>query len=436
MKRLVRTLLISLVVALVASACSLGGASEERVINAHFTRAVQVFPGNSVRVLGVTVGRVTDVQNTDEDVVVTIRIDDPDIELPADVQATIIPVSLLGERYIQMFPAYQGGAKFTGDELGLDDTSVPVEQDELFRSLQDYFGELDPAKVERFVTNTATVLRGNGETLNSLIENATGVVTTLDAKKDSLSDLIVELNTLTQTLSTRQQSLTSLIHTYNEVSHALNDDRAALEGTIDGLNAASVQLADLLSAHHNPLNADIDSLTRTARTLDRNVGSFVRTGHWASRLFSAASRAADYEREWLRLGNQGKPLVELLTFRLRDRLVGVCLRLDLDECSTHSYWSTHMGDLFCLQGSCPKGETPGERLQKALNDLPEDVGEPVKEEIRKRILKRNCADAEHPRLCRLRKKAIKKGIPVDDVDKLIDDLANGVNEQLGLGGGP
>jgi phospholipid/cholesterol/gamma-HCH transport system substrate-binding protein len=435
MRLIARAALIGLIVALVATGCSMGGGeSEGRVIKAHFTRAVQVFPGNSVRVLGVTVGRVTNVQNTDEDVVVTMRIDDPNIELPADVKATIIPVSLLGERYVQMFPAYQGGAKFTGGELSLENTSVPVEQDELFRSLQDYFGELDPEKVEAFVTDTANVLRGNGETLNQLIDNATGVVTTLDAKKDSLADLIVELNTLTQTLSTRQQSLTSLINTYNEVSHALNDDRAALEGTIDGLSAASVQLADLLSAHHDPLNSDIDSLTRTTRTLQRNVGAFVRTGHHATRLFGAASRAMDFKREWLRLGNQGKPLVELLTFRLRDRLVGVCLRLELDECSTHGFWANRMPDLFCLKGSCPKGETPADRLKETFDNLPEDVGDPIEKEIRKRIMKRNCAKAEHPRRCRLKKKAVKEGIPLDEIDDLIDDAADGIGDQLGLGG--
>src|SRR5919106_2083575 len=143
-----RLISLTVVVVLIAGSCSGGPGEEDRFIDGYFSRAVQVFPGNSVRVLGVEVGRVTEVENApDRDAVrVHMRIDDPDLVLPADVEATIVPVSLLGERYVQLLPAYEGGAKFTDSEIPVDRTSVPVEQDELLRSLQDYFGELQPAR--------------------------------------------------------------------------------------------------------------------------------------------------------------------------------------------------------------------------------------------------------------------------------------------------
>jgi phospholipid/cholesterol/gamma-HCH transport system substrate-binding protein len=438
MKRIMGLLIA---VALVASGCSMFGGSEDegREIKARFSRAVQVFPGNSVRVLGVTIGRVTDVENVDGAAEVTLRIDEPDIKLPDDVSATIVPVSLLGERYIQLFPAYDGGAEFTADVIDTDRTSVPAEQDELLRGLQDYFGALDPDKVSKFVTDAATILDENGEGINRLIEEASSVVGTLSDKRDSLAGLITQLNRLTVTLSTRQAALGRVINSYNTVGHALTDNRLALEGTITGLNQAASELASLLIEHRDPLGADIKTLTTSLSTLSRNSHRFARTGHWAQRLFNAASKAMDFDRDWLRLGNQGEPLFELITFRLQDRLTGVCLRLGIDECSNQRYWEKEMPNLFCqVDGSCESGQpkTPGEAIADALDDLPDEVGDEVDEELG---LDKNCKKAKHPKKCRKRLKN-KDGDRGDELDQLLDDILDdlegttgGLTEGTGIG---
>jgi len=407
---------------LVASACS-PGSDDNRTFTAEFTRAVQVFPGNSVRVLGVTVGRVTDVQNTDDAVRATIRVEDPEISLPADVNATIIPVSLLGERYIQLFPAYEGGAKLEeGANIPRTRTSVPVEQDELLRSLQDYFGALDPEKVADFVTTTAEVLRDNGEDLNDLIHTGSSVIGTLSDKRDSLARLITEFESLTDTLLTRQATIERVIHSYNAVASTLNTNRDALEGTITGLNEASVQLASLLIDHRSPLDDDIDALTKTARTLSDNVETFARTGKWADKLFSAASKAVDFDREWLRLGNQGAPLVELLEHRLRDRLVGVCLRLEIEDCAVPGFWAAEFPDMFCFQDSCPGGPTnPKRAIKDVLNNLPDEVDRKLRKELRKK----DCSEAKHPKRCRERKRKLL------DPDAVIDELLEDLNDLTG-----
>ncbi|MGH2754969.1 MAG: MCE family protein, partial [Actinomycetota bacterium] len=383
MTKRIAGLLVAL--ALVASGCSVFGGSgdDQRIIKARFTRVVQVFPGNSVRVLGVSVGRITNVENANGAAEVTLRIDDPEIKLPADVNATIVPVSLLGERYIQLFPAYDGGAEFTSDVIDLDRTSVPAEQDELLRGLQDYFGAIDPDKVTEFVTDAATILESNGEGINRLIEEGSSVIGTLSDKRDSLAGLIKQLNTLTVTLSTRQDALGRLINSYNTVGHALTDNRLALEGTITGLNQAASELASLLLEHRDPLGADIRTLTTSLRTLSRNAHRFARTGHWAERLFDAASKAMDYDRNWLRLSNQGEPLFEMIAFRLQDRLVGVCIRLGIDECSGQRYWEKQLPNLFCVaDGSCERGapRTPGEAIEEALDSLPGNAGDRMRDE--------------------------------------------------------
>ncbi|MEA2460024.1 MAG: phospholipid/cholesterol/gamma-HCH transport system substrate-binding protein [Actinomycetota bacterium] len=417
--------------ALMISGCSfIGGDGDQsgRIMHARFSRAIQVFPGNSVRVLGVNIGRVITVDNTADAVDVTFRVDDPNISFPADVKATIVPVSLLGERYIQLFPSYNGGPEFTGDTIDLADTSVPAEQDELLRSLQDYFGALDPDKVAEFVTNAAQILESNGQNLNDLIDRGSAAISVLAGKRDSIAELIQEFNTLTTSLSTRQKRIGDVINSYNAVSRTLNDNRDALEGTITGLNQAAAELASLLIQHRDPLNQDIDSLTRTLRTLSRNAGRFTKTAHWAKRLFDTAFRAGDRQRHWLRLGNQGEPIGQLLQNRLQDRLKGVCLRLDIAQCSNMRYWEQKLPNIFCVApGSCLHDQaTPGEKLADTLGNLPGKVGDQLSNELGLKA----CKKAAHPKRCRARKKKAGNKTPADQLNQILDDILDQVPDPL------
>ena len=70
---------------------------------------ISVYEGSDVRVLGVPVGTVTRVEPTGTDVTVTMAYDD-DVKLPADAKAVIIAPSVVGDRYVQLTPAYSGRA--------------------------------------------------------------------------------------------------------------------------------------------------------------------------------------------------------------------------------------------------------------------------------------------------------------------------------------
>jgi len=349
----VKRLLATLVAALVPlSGCSFVGHGP-RVYHAQFVRAVQVFPAVKVRVLGVDVGRVMDVRDVAGGVDVTFQVN-RDVRLPAGVQAAVVPMSLLGERFIQLFPAYQGGPSLPdGATIPESRTAVPAEPDELLRSLQDYLGAIDPKTVTAFVQNAAAVLQGTGADLNRLIEHGASVMETLASKRDDLAQLIVELDKLTVALSTRQAALGRLIRSYDTVAGTLTANRASLEGTILGLNQAAAQLATLLIAHRAPLRSDVETLTRAGQTLDRNAAAFAETGHWATRLFLAASRAADYDKQWLRLNNQGQELGALILMRLEQRLMELCQQAHAGKCTKPGFWSKHVPGLFCFDPGCP-----------------------------------------------------------------------------------
>ena len=70
-----------------------------------FPSAVGLYPFGDVSVMGVGVGTVDAVEIDDDHVRVEMTIDHG-IPLPADVQATIEPLTLIGERNVVLFPPW------------------------------------------------------------------------------------------------------------------------------------------------------------------------------------------------------------------------------------------------------------------------------------------------------------------------------------------
>jgi virulence factor Mce-like protein len=139
--------------ALALSGCSFGGGSDGYRLTADFKQGIGLYPGSPVRVLGIDVGKITDVSNRGRLVRVQMRIDSG-TKLPADVKAAVVPVSLLGERYIQFAPVFTGGPRLAaGALIPISRTEVPVEIDELLRGLKDFFGGIEPENAQQFVTN-------------------------------------------------------------------------------------------------------------------------------------------------------------------------------------------------------------------------------------------------------------------------------------------
>ncbi|WP_052740775.1 MCE family protein [Mycobacterium sp. UM_Kg1] len=106
-----------------------GGSHRAMTVTAQFEEAVGLYAGNSVSVLGMPVGRVTEINPKDSYVEVTLVID-KNIDIPADVQAVTVATSILTDRHVELTPPYDGGPKLRdGDVVGLTRTRTPVEFD-------------------------------------------------------------------------------------------------------------------------------------------------------------------------------------------------------------------------------------------------------------------------------------------------------------------
>ncbi|MGH3336056.1 MAG: MlaD family protein, partial [Nocardioides sp.] len=115
------------VILLAATFFVVRGDDEVRTVTAHFPRAVSVYEGSEVRILGVKVGRVTAVVPEGNSVRVEMEYDAEE-QIPADAKAAVITPTLVADRFVQLTPAYTGGPVMQdGADIALPDSGVPVE---------------------------------------------------------------------------------------------------------------------------------------------------------------------------------------------------------------------------------------------------------------------------------------------------------------------
>ena len=111
---------------------------------AYFANANGLYTGDEVRILGVAVGTVDEIDPQPDRTKVTFSVD-RQYPVPADVQAAILSPSLVTARAIQLVPAYDGGPKLAaGGIIPQERTAVPVEWDDFRQQLEKLTESLQP----------------------------------------------------------------------------------------------------------------------------------------------------------------------------------------------------------------------------------------------------------------------------------------------------
>ncbi|GEP33311.1 hypothetical protein NSZ01_10790 [Nocardioides szechwanensis] len=274
-----RRLLVLLVVAALAVAGIVlmrGDDSSSRHLTATFPSTVNLYEGAQVKVLGVQVGEVTSVEV--EGTAVTVEITYDEVRLPADVHALIVPPSIVGDRFVQLAPAYTGGeALADGATLGLDRTGVPVELDDTYRQLDALSEALGPqganqdGALSRLVRATAAGLDGNGRRFNRSIQQLARALDTLASSDGAYQDTVDQTGTLTRTLLANDKTVRRLVLALARVSGQLNAQRDDIGRASTDLSGALDDVARFVRTNRSRIKGSVAGLRDVTRVLTRHT---------------------------------------------------------------------------------------------------------------------------------------------------------------------
>jgi phospholipid/cholesterol/gamma-HCH transport system substrate-binding protein len=242
-------------------------------ITAYFSETIGVYPGSTVRVLGVPVGTVDAVRPAGRDVEVTMTLDNG-IAIPADAQAVVVAPSVVADRYVQLTPAYTGGPQIANNAvIPLSRTAVPVEVDQIYAALNQFTKELGPDGVNRhgalsnLIKTGAANLSGNGAALQSMITEYSGLSKTLGSGSGQLFGTISNLALFTGMLKSNDSQVRLAEQQLAQVSAFLASDRTDLAAAMNTLASALGQVAAFIQSNRSLLKSNVSRLDAVTSVL-------------------------------------------------------------------------------------------------------------------------------------------------------------------------
>ncbi len=238
---------------------------------AEFTDATGLNKGDDIRIAGVKVGTVDDIEIVGEDhALVSFSVDDR-TRLTDATHATIKYRNLVGQRYISLTQEIgDEGRLQEGETIPPERTTPALDLTVLFNGFKPLFQALSPSDLNQFSYEIVQVFQGEGGTLEGLLTHTASVTSTLAARDQLIGDLIDNLNTVLAHVGDRDEQLSRLIKSFRTLVGGLKDDREAILGSLDQISALSVETAALVSGIRTPFVQDIKYLRAFARNLEKN----------------------------------------------------------------------------------------------------------------------------------------------------------------------
>jgi phospholipid/cholesterol/gamma-HCH transport system substrate-binding protein len=285
MSVLARVLVPMVVLALVVAALVafvLGG-GDQKTLTADFPRAVSLYVGSDVRVLGVPVGTVDSVTPSGTRVIVTMHYD-AKVQVPANAKAVIISPSIVGDRFVQLTPAYSGGQVLAdGASLQQNRTAVPLELDQIYSSLDDLTTALGPNGANQkgaltdLLDTTAANFGGQGEKFHRTIENFGKLSGTLADNKDNLFGSVRELEGFVRTLARNDRTVRTFNQSLAQVSTMLKGERGDLAASLHHLGIAMKQVSNFVRDNREILGKNITGLDEVTQVLVKQRKALAET---------------------------------------------------------------------------------------------------------------------------------------------------------------
>lgn len=276
-------------------------------VTAFFPRAIGLFKRSTVRVLGVEVGRITEVAPDGDRVRVGLRIREG-VKIPADATAIIVPISLISDRYVQLAPAWRGGPTLRdGDSIPLDRGVAPAELDDLLATLKRFLEAIEPGTptepgaLGRFIQNAERALDGQGQALGTTIDAIATLLEALGTNASSVDTLLVNLDRLVDELSMHDVTLQQTNRGLGAVFGSLAQEEGALESGTANLAALVSELGRLIRDHRADLEDDLRTLADTSTVLERQKLRLLEQILWLPVLSKGARNAFDEENKRLRV---------------------------------------------------------------------------------------------------------------------------------------
>jgi phospholipid/cholesterol/gamma-HCH transport system substrate-binding protein len=277
-------LVLALIAGLFVALRSTGQANRTHVVG-YFANSSGIFVGDDVRILGVPVGKIDQIEPQGTDVKIGFWYDG-DYKVPADAKAVILSPSLVSARAVQLTPAYVDGPAMGNDAvIPQERTAVPVEWDDFRKQLEKLTASLEPTSpggvstLGALINTAADNLRGRGADIRQTMIEVSQAVSVLGDHSNDIFGTVKSLSMLVSALRDSAGLLQQLNQNLATVTGTLSNDPDEVGNAIRDVNAVVGDVQSFIAANREPMGTASDKLASITGALVQSLDDIKQALH-------------------------------------------------------------------------------------------------------------------------------------------------------------
>lgn len=250
--------------------------ADRTTYEAEFENAAGVIRGDSVKIAGVDVGRVTGTRIQDGKAVVTFDVD-ADVEIPRDSGAAIRWRNVLGQRFLYVFPGDDDQALGEDDRIPISRTDKAGDIGALLNNTGPILRAIDPAKANLFLESVNTALSGNELATRQLLDNASVLASDLADMDDQIGRVVDSSDKVLGAFASEDDAIHEILSRLDSLGASLQRSTGDLNTVLSDFAVVQRHLDRLVEENSATIDTTLADLEKVAATLVRNKANLSRT---------------------------------------------------------------------------------------------------------------------------------------------------------------
>ncbi|MGW0843185.1 MCE family protein [Streptomyces sp. NPDC002787] len=243
--------------------------------SAAFSEAGGLKPGDEVRIAGVKVGKVEDVDLDGNHVKVTFKVkDDPDFG--TDTGASIRVKTILGAKYLALHPKGPGQLN-PGSEIPLRRTVSAYDVVQAFSDLTTTTEEVDTEQLAKALDTISTTFQDSPAEVRESIKGLSRISRTVASRDKALRGLLDHANGVTEVLAEHSEDFSALVKDGDKLFKEISKRRAAIHKLLKSSALLGIELSGLVEDNREQIGPALKNLNTFVRMLERNQASLDRS---------------------------------------------------------------------------------------------------------------------------------------------------------------
>lgn len=265
----VGVLVIALFLGLASQASKLPFVGSGPTYAAEFTEVGGLKKGDDVRMNGVLVGEVSDLELRGDKVRVSFRVKSERDRLGRDTGASVRIKTLLGTMYVALEPAGSGALE-QGAVIPASRTTPPYDIVQAFGDLSETTQEIDTDQLAYAMKTLGEVTSKTPDVFQKAVKGVTALSENLAARDEQIKTLLKNIDGISGVLADRNSEVITLFKDGGVLFDALTERRQAIHDVLVGVTQMSDEIDALVSDTRADLKPALDHLAGVVKVLRHN----------------------------------------------------------------------------------------------------------------------------------------------------------------------